>query len=141
MHNPTYDDVVQGESGHAEVVKVTFNSREISLEKVLTIFFHAHDPTTRNRQGNDIGSQYRSLILYSNNEQLRITNKVLADIATKKVWKERPLVTEIAPLGDFYAAEDYHQDYYNKNPKQQYCALVIGPKIYKIKQEFKELLR
>ncbi len=129
----TYYSVSSGQTGHAEVVKVTFDTASISLEDILAIFWAVHDPTTFNSQGNDIGPQYRSAIFYSNDQQ-----KVTAEISKNKVaklWPD-PLVTEISPLGIFYPAEDYHQNYFQNNPEQAYCQVVINPKLQKLRQKF-----
>lgn len=141
LDNPSYDDVVQGHSGHAEVVRVTFNPSAISLKQVLTIFFHAHDPTTVNRQGNDVGSEYRSLILYFDERQRAVAEQVKDEISQAKVWSSESIVTEIKELKEFYRAEEYHQNYYQKNPSRPYCLLVVGPKVQKIKKQFSDLLK
>ena len=141
MENPSYEDVASQTTGHAEVVQVTFDSTVISLDQVLTIFFHAHDPTTLNRQGNDVGPEYRSIILYSSEEQKQAAEKIKSAIAAEKVWGNQPLVTEILPLKKFYRAEDYHQDYYKNNPRASYCSFVIAPKVQKIRKEFAALLK
>lgn len=141
LENPTYDDVGLGRSGHAEVVRVRFDPAQLSLKQLLTIFFHAHDPTTKNRQGNDIGTQYRSIILYENEQQHAVADEITKQIGAEGVWGEAPIVTEIEPLRTFYRAEDYHQNYYLNNPSKGYCALVIGPKLQKVRREFHELLK
>jgi peptide-methionine (S)-S-oxide reductase len=127
--NPTYQDVCSGNTGHAEVTKVEFDKNTVTLEKVLKVFFLAHDPTTLNRQGNDIGTQYRSVIFYLNGTQKEISEKILAE--TQQGLKEK-IVTEIKPLDIFYEAEDYHQNYYDNNTNQAYCRFVIQPKLDKI---------
>ena len=141
VDNPTYDDVIGGDTGHAESVRITFDSTIISLKQILTIFFHAHDPTTKDRQGNDVGSQYRSMILFSNDEQRAVAEQAKNDILQTKVWGAKSIVTEISLLKEFYKAEDYHQDYYKKNPSRPYCLLVVGPKVQKIKDVFRGLLK
>lgn len=138
--SPTYEEVSAGTTGHAEVVLVTFHPQEISLKQVLTIFFHAHDPTTKNRQGADVGTQYRSVILYSSDEQRKVAESVRDEIANEKLWAA-PLVTEIKALEQFYRAEDYHQNYYASNPTKPYCSIVIGPKLQKVRKEFHSLLK
>ena len=139
--SPTYHEVGDGDTGHAEVVRVEFDPKVISLSQVLTIFFHAHDPTTKNQQGADVGSQYRSAILYSSEAQHQTVTKVQDQIILSHLWGEKPIVTEIAPLKKFYRAEDYHQNYYRSNPSQPYCSYVIGPKVQKIRKEFAALLK
>jgi peptide-methionine (S)-S-oxide reductase len=129
--NPTYEQVCSDQTGHAEVVQVEFDPAKVSYEELLHKFFYAHDPTTLNRQGMDVGTSYRSIILYSNDEQKQIAEKAKA--AAQKDWSDR-IVTEIVPLKHFYAAEDYHQDYFAKNPTQGYCQLVVNPKGRKIQQ-------
>jgi peptide-methionine (S)-S-oxide reductase len=141
LDNPTYDDVVGGDTGHAEVVRVVFNPSIISLKQILTIFFHAHDPTTKDRQGNDVGPQYRSLILYSSDEQREVAEKVKNDISQTKLWGGKAIVTEVSALKAFYKAEEYHQNYYKNNSNRPYCLLVVGPKVQKIKEEFRDLLK
>lgn len=132
--DPTYSEVCSGETGHAEVCQIYFDPGKITYAEILDIFWQAHDPTTINRQGGDIGSQYRSVILYHNRSQKEIGEKSF-NLAGKKF--ESPLVTEILPLEIFYKAEEYHQDYFAKNPNQPYCALVIQPKLDKIKDLIK----
>jgi len=129
--NPTYEQVCSDRTGHAEVVQVQFDPAKVSYEELLHKFFYAHDPTTLNRQGADVGTQYRSIILYLTDEQKQIAEKVKA--AAQKDWSD-PIVTEIVPLKHFYAAEDYHQDYFAKNPTQGYCQLVVNPKVKKFQQ-------
>lgn len=129
--SPTYEEVCSDRTGHAEVVQVEFDPAKVSYEELLHKFFYAHDPTTLNRQGADVGTQYRSIILYLNDEQKQIAEKAKA--AAQKDWSD-PIVTEIVPLKHFYAAEDYHQDYFAKNPTQGYCQLVVNPKVKKFQQ-------
>lgn len=131
---PTYDQVCGGRTGHAEVVQVTFDPAEVSYKELLEVFFTIHDPTTRNRQGNDVGPQYRSIILYGSPEQKDIAEQAIAEIGAAKLWN-KPIVTELAPLGTFYPAEGYHQDYYARNPSQPYCQIVIAPKVAKFRQK------
>lgn len=126
--NPTYEEVCSGTTGHAEIVEVTFDTSKLSYKDVLTIFFDIHDPTTLNRQGNDIGSQYRSVIFYLDNTQKTIAEESITQISSK--WKN-PIVTEIRKLGDFFEAEAYHQDYYRRNPGSSYCYYVVKPKVEK----------
>lgn len=138
--SPSYEQVCSGTTGHAEAVQIEFDPAVISYQELLTIFFHLHDPTTLNRQGNDIGTQYRSAIFYHNEEQKQLAEAVKQQIATTKLWSD-PIVTEIVPLPDFYPAEAYHQNYYNNHPNQAYCQLVINPKLAKFRQEFKRYLK
>ena len=133
--NPTYEQVCSETTGHAEVIKVEFDPKKISYEDLLRKFFHAHDPTTLNRQGPDVGTSYRSIILYRDENQESIAKKVKAE--AQKEWPD-PIVTEIAPLKVFYKAEDYHQDYFAKNPTQGYCRLVIAPKVRKFEKELEK---
>ncbi len=127
--NPTYEEVCTGTTGHAEVVKIEFDSNAISLQEILEIFFHAHDPTTPNRQGNDIGPQYRSIILYTSQEQISVIEKALKK--AEQLW-QKPVVTEIKPLDRFWVAEEYHHNYFEKNPDKPYCQVVIKPKVEKL---------
>jgi peptide-methionine (S)-S-oxide reductase len=129
--DPTYEEVCTGRTGHAEVVRIEYDPDIISYEKILDIFWHAHDPTTLNQQGADVGTQYRSIILYRNEEQKKIAEKSLASEDTSGDFDD-PIVTEIKPLEKFYPAEEYHQDYYAKNPYAAYCSFVIRPKLRKL---------
>jgi methionine-S-sulfoxide reductase len=138
--NPTYEQVCTGTTGHAEVIQLTFDPAVISFEQILTVFFHVHDPTTLNRQGADVGTQYRSVIFYNSPAQKETAEKVIADITASKLWDD-PVVTEVSMLGDYYKAEDYHQDYYNNNPEKSYCSFVISPKVKKFYKEFPHLLK
>lgn len=138
--NPTYKQVCTGNTGHAEVIQITFNPEQISFSDLLEVFWHSHDPTTLNRQGNDIGTQYRSAIFYHDEEQKRIAEESKHKINLSKEFKEH-IVTEITPLGDFYNAEDYHQNYYNDNSYQPYCSFVITPKIKKLQEKYSEKLK
>jgi peptide-methionine (S)-S-oxide reductase len=137
---PTYEEVCDGRTGHAEVIKITFDPAQISFDQLLTVFFATHDPTTRNRQGNDVGTQYRSTILYADEGQ-----KNAAEAFIKKLDASdpngKPVVTEVKPLDTFYEAEDYHREYFKNNPAQPYCQLVIEPKVEKLQKEFAELLK
>jgi methionine-S-sulfoxide reductase len=129
--NPTYEQVCGGKTGHAEVVQVEYDPGVVSLEKLLEVFFNSHDPTTPNRQGNDTGTQYRSIILYSSEDQKERIDSFLQQIAGEYT---RPVVTEVQELDRFYSAEAYHQRYFEKNPRQGYCQLVIAPKVEKIRK-------
>lgn len=136
--NPSYEAVCSGRTGHAEGIKIEFDPQKISYQTLLTVFFGTHDPTTLNRQGNDVGTQYRSIILYATPEQ-----KAEAEAYIKEIQKdvEAPIVTEVKPLETFYKAEDYHKNYYARNVLQPYCQFVINPKIAKLKEKFRELLK
>ncbi len=138
--NPSYDDVCTGRTGHAEVVRVTFDPAALSFEELLTVFFTIHDPTTRDRQGNDVGSQYRSVVFCQTPEQRTTAHRVIAAHDARKVWNA-PIVTEIAAAAPFYAAETYHQDYYERNNRQPYCTAVVAPKVAKFRKSFAERLR
>ena len=139
VENPTYEQVKTGTTGHAEVVKITYDPKIISYEQLLDIFFDIHDPTTPNRQGNDIGPQYRSIILYRNEEQKRIAKQKIAELQHSNKFK-KPIVTQLVELEKFYEAEDSHHDYFEKHPDQPYCKLVISPKIEKFMKNFKIFL-
>lgn len=133
--NPTYEQVCTGVTGHAEVVQITFDPNIISYRDLLGVLFTIHDPTTLNSQGGDIGSQYRSVVFYHSPEQLQAVKDVIGELSTNHVW-QNPIVTEIAPYSVFYPAEEYHQDYFAKNPNQPYCAAVVAPKVSKIRKEY-----
>ena len=136
MDNPDYDTVSEGGSGHAEAIQIEFDPKVISYEKLAEIFFHLHDPTTLNQQGNDIGTQYRSIIFYHNVEQKKIAEQVRDQIEKEHIY-QKPIITEIVPFENFYKAEDYHQNFYNNNPEYGYCRVIIDPKIRKLLREFK----
>ncbi|KAK3582354.1 hypothetical protein CHS0354_023897 [Potamilus streckersoni] len=138
VKNPSYDFVCSGKSGYAEVVQITFNQSKISISTILDIFFATHDPTTLNKQGNDIGTQYRSTIFFENEKQKEVAKKAI--LRASQNWKD-PIVTILEPLTKFYIAEDYHQDYFEKNPTQGYCSFIINPKVEKFKKTFKHLLK
>lgn len=138
--NPTYELVSSGASGHAEVVQITFDPSQISFEELLEVFFSAHDPTTLNRQGADVGSQYRSIILYSSEQQRQQAQAYVKRIEAQRVF-EQPVLTQIVPLQAFYRAESYHQNYFQENSTQPYCNLVIAPKIHKIRKLFASKLK
>jgi peptide-methionine (S)-S-oxide reductase len=133
--NPSYEQVCTGRTGHAEVVKVTFDPAEISLHEILEIFFVVHDPTTLNRQGNDVGTQYRSGIYYLDPAQRQVAEDVIREIGESKTYRA-PIVTEVEPLANYSTAEAYHQDYFLNNPNQGYCAFVVGPKVEKFQKTF-----
>ena len=132
--NPTYEQVCTGETGHAEVIRITFIPEKITYKELLEVFFTNHDPTTLNRQGGDVGTQYRSAIFYSNKEQKETAEKIIEDITKQGIWKDK-IVTEISPLDEFYEAEEYHQNYFLRNPTQGYCKVVIEPKVLKFKEK------
>jgi len=140
LPNPTYEQVCTGATGHAEVVQVTFDPAVISYGDLLRIFFTMHDPTTLNRQGADVGTQYRSAIFYHSPAQQAAAQAAIAEIAASGAW-QGPIVTEVVPLDVFYPAEEYHRDYYRQNPRQGYCQFVIAPKVAKLRKEFFEKLR
>ena len=135
VNNPSYREVCDGRTGHAEVIQITFDPDHISYRELLEIFFAFHDPTTRDRQGPDAGTQYRSVILYHSPEQQRVAQQVIEQLTAERVWRD-PIVTEVAPLTAFYSAEDYHQGYYRSNPNQPYCQAMISPKIAKLRQKY-----
>jgi peptide-methionine (S)-S-oxide reductase len=136
VENPTYEQVCTGTTGHAEVCQIEYDPEIISFEELLEILFEIHDPTTPNRQGNDVGTQYRSAIFYHNEKQKKIAEKVIEELNAKGIWKN-PIVTEITPLTHFYKAKDYHQNYFRNNPNQPYCRVVIKPKLQKFEKTFK----
>ncbi len=140
VENPTYRQVCSGTTGHAEVAQITFEPEVISFEDLLYIFWRTHDPTTLNRQGGDVGTQYRSAIFYHNEEQKTIAEKSKQETEASGLWPN-PIVTEIVPFRKFYKAEVYHQNYYRLNPNQPYCTFVIDPKLRKFKKEFREQLK
>ena len=134
--NPNYDDICRGDSNHAEVILIDYDETQISFEQLLDVFFTTHDPTTLNRQGNDRGTQYRSVIFYVNPEQQQIATAKIADLIAQGI----PVVTELSPAPSFYPAEDYHQKYFAKNPTQGYCNALIPPKLNKLRQVFTQHL-
>lgn len=138
--NPTYEAVCTGKTGHAECTNIYFDPAVISYAQLLEVFFKTHNPTTLNQQGADVGTQYRSVIFYHNDEQKQLAEKVKKDLDDAKIW-DKPIVTEISEFRKFYAAEDYHQDYYENNTNQGYCAFVITPKLEKFEKVFKALLK
>jgi methionine-S-sulfoxide reductase len=138
--NPTYEQVCTGTTGHAEVVQLTFNPQIVSFKELLEVFFTIHDPTTLNRQGADIGTQYRSAIFYHSPEQKRIAEETIAELDAAQVWDAK-IVTQLEPLEEYYKAEDYHQEYFEKNPYQPYCQAVVAPKVSKFRKKFLEKLK
>lgn len=135
VENPTYKAVCTGNTGHAEVVQITFDASLTSFSDILQVFFAAHDPTTLNRQGNDVGTQYRSAIFYANTAQKEVAEAYIKQLESLNTWPNR-IVTEVSPLTTYYKAEDYHQDYYELNGSQPYCAFVVRPKVEKFMKEF-----
>ncbi|HVG19588.1 MAG TPA: peptide-methionine (S)-S-oxide reductase MsrA [Blastocatellia bacterium] len=135
LPNPTYYQVCEGTTGHAEAVQITFDPQAVSFQELLEVFFTIHDPTTLNRQGADVGAQYRSAIFYHSPEQKAQAEQVIAQLNAAKIW-DAPLVTEVAPLTEFYKAEDYHQQYYEQNQNQPYCRAVIAPKVAKFRKHY-----
>jgi peptide-methionine (S)-S-oxide reductase len=138
--NPSYEDVCTGTTGHAEVVQITFDPQVVSFEDLLHVYFTIHDPTTLNRQGADVGTQYRSAIFYHSPEQKATAERVIAELQAQKLWDE-PVVTELKPLTAFYPAEEYHRDYFRRNPTQGYCRAVIAPKVAKVRKLYFDRLK
>lgn len=137
--NPTYEQVCTGTTGHAEVIQITFDPNVISFREILQIFFTVHDPTTLNRQGADVGTQYRSVIFYHSNEQKAIAEQVIEEFKREGIWGA-PIVTQVVRFKSFYKAEDYHEKYFKRNPGQPYCQVVIAPKVAKFRQHYREKL-
>ena len=138
MPNPSYQQVCSGRTGHAEVVQITYDPNVVTYRDLLEIFFTIHDPTTLNRQGADVGTQYRSAIFYHDEEQRRAAEEIIAELEGERAFAN-PIVTEVTALDEFYPAEDYHQDYYENNPNQPYCMVVVAPKLAKFRKKFTEL--
>ncbi len=138
--HPTYEQVCSGRTGHAEVVQVTFDPTMIGYHDILEIFFSIHDPTTLNRQGNDVGEQYRSVIFYHSAEQAAAAQQLIGELSAARLW-ERPIVTQVLPAPTFYCAEDYHQEYFARNPSQGYCRMVVAPKVAKFRQKHAHRLK
>jgi len=138
--NPTYKEVCTGLTGHAEVIQIEFDPAQVKFEQLLDVFFHTHDPTTKNRQGADVGTQYRSSVFFHDEEQKEATKKVIAEQDKSGDFSD-PIVTTIEELKKFYPAEDYHQDYFAQNPGNPYCQAVVGPKVSKFKKRYKEMLK
>ena len=137
---PSYNEVLTGTTGHAEAVQLTFDPRLISFRQILEVFFSIHDPTTPNRQGADVGTQYRSVIFYHNEEQKAIAEQIIQELDAANIW-DAPIVTEVTSFEAFYPAEDYHQDYFGQHPQQPYCQVVIAPKIAKFREQHLEKLK
>lgn len=140
MKNPTYKEVTTGKTGHAEVVQVTYDPAFITFEQILIIFFSVHDPTTLNRQGADVGTHYRSVIFYHNNKQKEVAESMISKMSDEKVYNNA-IVTQVSPLINYFKAEDYHQEYFKKNPEAGYCNYVIKPKMAKFRKEFSTILK
>lgn len=138
--NPTYRQVCDGTTGHAEVIQLTFDPAQITFRDILEVFFSIHDPTTLNRQGADVGTQYRSAIFYHSDEQRRVAEQLIAELNNAHTWSD-PIVTEVTPFKTFYPAEDYHQEYFAHNGRQPYCQVVIAPKVAKFRKQYAERLR
>ena len=133
--NPSYQEVCSGTTGHVEVVKITYDPAQIGLRDILEIFFATHDPTTLNRQGNDSGTQYRSVIFYDTDEQKKVAEEVIRDLTAEEAFAD-PIVTAVEPASEFYPAEDYHQQYFENHPFQPYCAFIVAPKVQKFRKKF-----
>jgi peptide-methionine (S)-S-oxide reductase len=140
VSNPDYKMVTSGTTGHAEVVQITFDPAVVTFLELLEIFFKTHDPTTLNRQGADVGTQYRSIVLYHNEQQLKLTQQIILELDSEGIWND-PIVTAVEPFEQFYSAEAYHQEYFENNPNQGYCRVVINPKLQKLEKIFKEKLK
>jgi peptide-methionine (S)-S-oxide reductase len=140
VRDPSYRDVCTGTTGHAEAVQITFDPQEITYRDILDVFFTIHDPTTPNRQGADVGTQYRSAIFYHSDHQKETAERVVRELERQGTWNG-PVVTEVTPFQEFYPAEDYHRDYYNKNREEPYCRLIIEPKVAKLRKHFIEKLK
>lgn len=138
--NPTYEEVCTGTTGHAEVVRITFDPKVITFKEILEIFFTIHDPTTLNRQGSDVGTQYRSVIFYHDDQQKTVAEQVIREISEAKVWNA-PIVTQVEPFKVFYKAEDYHKDYFKRHPELAYCRVVIAPKLVKLRKLYRSKLK
>ncbi|MGF1637664.1 MAG: peptide-methionine (S)-S-oxide reductase MsrA [Cyclobacteriaceae bacterium] len=140
VDNPTYRQVCDGTTGHAEVIQLTFDPELITFDEILEVFWQTHDPTTLNRQGADVGTQYRSVVFYHNEKQKELAEKYKKQLDAEGVWSD-PIVTEISPLSNYYKAEDYHQEYFRLNGSQPYCSFVVRPKVEKFKKVFKDKLK
>ena len=140
VENPSYQAVCTGTTGHAEVVRITFDAGVVSYKDLLHVFFGIHDPTTLNRQGADVGTQYRSAVFYHNDEQKQIAEEAIQELEAKKIW-DNPIVTTLEKMDAFYIAEDYHQEYFVNNPRQPYCAAVVAPKVAKFRKKYLDMLK
>jgi peptide-methionine (S)-S-oxide reductase len=140
MPNPSYERVCEGDTGHAEVVRITFDPSAVTYREVLEVFFTIHDPTTLNRQGNDVGTQYRSAIFYRSAQQMAEAEKLIRELTAERAFPD-PIVTEVVPASEFFVAEDYHQEYFERNPRQPYCQYVVSPKVAKFRQKWAKRLK
>ena len=140
LESPSYEDICSGETGHAEVVQIRFDPQQVSYRDLLEVFFVIHDPTTPDRQGNDFGTQYRSAIFYHSAEQKATAGEVIEHITAAKIWRA-PIVTEVAPASTFWIAEDYHQEFFARNPYQPYCVAIVDPKVAKFRRQFRDRLK
>ncbi|MDK1028159.1 MAG: peptide-methionine (S)-S-oxide reductase MsrA [Anaerolineae bacterium] len=140
VENPDYSAICTGTTGHAEIIQINFDPEIVSYQDLLHVFFGIHDPTTLNRQGGDVGTQYRSAIFYHNDEQKELAEQVIKDLETQNIW-DNPIVTTLEKLEKFYIAEDYHQEYFAKNPFQGYCQAVVAPKVTKFRKQYSEMLK
>lgn len=140
LKHPTYMEICNGDTGHAEVIRIVFDEATIAFSELLLIFFKTHNPTTPNRQGNDVGSQYRSIIFYENTDQKRQVDEVIASLTQEAIF-DKPIITEVLPATEFYEAEDYHQNYFNDNQGKPYCSFVIQPKLNKFATDFKDKIK
>ncbi|KIA92546.1 methionine sulfoxide reductase A [Pedobacter kyungheensis] len=140
LKHPTYMEICNGDTGHAEVIQIIFDENVISFDELLFIFFKTHNPTTPNRQGNDVGSQYRSVIFYENAEQKTQVEQIIAALSLQNIF-DKPIITEVVPAAEFYEAEDYHQNYFNDNQGKPYCSFVIQPKLNKFAQDFRNKIK
>ena len=140
VDNPSYEAVCAGTTGHAEVVQVSFDPDQISFDELLEVFWSTHDPTTLNRQGNDVGTQYRSVVFFENENQQGLAESYKQKLDSENVWSN-PIVTEISPLQNFFEAENYHEDYFNRNGREPYCSFVVAPKVKKFKKIFADILK
>jgi peptide-methionine (S)-S-oxide reductase len=138
--NPSYEEVCRGNTGHAEVVQITFDPKKVALEQILQVFFTVHDPTMINQQGADVGAQYRSVIFYRGDEQRMIAEQVISGVNASRIWP-KPIVTQLVPFTAFFPAEGYHKDYFRRNPDKAYCQIVIAPKVAKFRKQYLELLK
>lgn len=140
LQNPTYEQICTGNTGHAEVIRIAFDPKKIDYEFLLEVFFNTHDPTTLNRQGNDIGTQYRSAVFYHSDDQKQAALKIIKELTDQNVYK-KPIVTEVTSISNYFKAEDYHQEYLENNPNNPYCEMVVSPKVEKFKKKYAEKLK
>jgi peptide-methionine (S)-S-oxide reductase len=140
LKHPTYMEVCNGDTGHAEVIQIDFDENQISFSDLLLVFFKTHNPTTINKQGNDIGTQYRSVIFYENADQKSQSEKMIDDLSREDIF-DKPIITQVSPISEFYEAEDYHQNYFNENKDKPYCSFIIQPKLDKFSADFREKIK